>query len=78
MRLFGAKSWSDINMILKSSFGTDAESFLNLMADDNIRRSLSQSGTEQLVSWAQQLLDPDSVEIKVKSVPELPTMSSLF
>lgn len=66
VRLSGAKSWSEINMILKSSFGTDAESFLNLMADDNSRRSLSENGTEQLVSWIQHILDPDSVKTKVQ------------
>jgi len=71
VRLYSAKSWSEINTILKSSFGTDAESFLNLMADENIRQSLSESGTQQLVSWMQEILDPDSVKTKVSYVNAL-------
>lgn len=77
VRLSGAKSWSEINMILKSSFGTDAESFLNLMADDNSRRSLSENGTEQLVSWIQHILDPDSVKTKISFVNEFLAQASL-
>jgi len=65
VHLYSAQNWREVNTIMRSRFGTDAETYLNRMADEGIRLRLSESATDELVAWVQHFLDPVNVKTKI-------------
>lgn len=64
-KLTEAKSWNEINVILRKTTGMDVETTLDLLVNDDVRQQLSDSATSSLAHWLQDFLDPDSIQTKI-------------
>lgn len=64
-KLSEAKSWNEINAILRKTTGLDVETTLDLLINDDVRQQLSDSATSSLAHWLQAFLDPDSIQNKI-------------
>lgn len=60
-----ANSWTEINTILRRSTGTDVETVLDSLANDDVRQQLSDSTTATLVHWLQHFVNPDSLNTRI-------------
>lgn len=64
-KLSEAKSWNEINVILRKTTGMDVETTLDLLINDDVRQQLSDSATSSLAHWLQAFLDPASIQTKI-------------
>lgn len=64
-RLSEANSWNDINIILRKTTGTDVESMLDLLGNEEVREKISDTTTSNVVHWLKDFLEPDSLQTKI-------------
>ena len=64
-QLVEAKSWNEINIILRRSTGTDVETMLDMMANDDIRQQFSDTSTDFVAHWLRTNVNPDSFQSRL-------------
>lgn len=63
--LMDANSWEDVNEVMRSSAGTDAENFLDLLSNDDIREQLAEMSAEYLAQWIRDFAEPEVMKMRV-------------
>lgn len=64
-KLTEANSWNEVNVILRKTTGTDVETMLDLLANDDVRQQISEGATSTVVHWMQHFLDPESLNGRI-------------
>ena len=70
-KLTEANSWNEINAILRKTTGTDVESVLDMLGNEEVRQQISDTATTNVVHWLKGFLEPDSLKTKIMYVNAL-------
>lgn len=64
-KVIEAESWDDINRTLRRTTGTNVESMLDMMANDDVRWQLADSAATTVVHWMQHFFDPTDMQTRL-------------